>query len=222
MNRAVNHTLLITLTVVALNFALHSQQQGAATVGFKCDFPGSDPSHYAISVSSDGSASYTSDGKLARDADPGEPFTLDFKMPQGTVTRIFELAKKSHYFAGEIDSKKKNLASMGQKTLAYKDGQKNTSASYNYSPMPSIQELTSVFQNLSTTLEYGRRLEYDRRYQKLALDEELKQMSENRNELGDVSVIAPILKEIVDDPSVINGARVRAQRLLDQGTPSGK
>jgi hypothetical protein len=222
MSRAVIHALLLFLALAALICAAHAQQQLAPTVTFKCDFPGSDPSHYTISVSSDGSASYTSDGKLTRDSDAAEPFTLDFKMPQATVTRIFELARKAHYFAGEIDSKKKNIASTGQKTLTYKDAQKNTSADYNYSPLPAIQDLTSVFQNLSSMLEFGRRLEYDHRYQKLALDEELTQMGETRNELGDVSLIAPILKKIVDDQSVTNGARVRAQRLLDQATPSGK
>jgi hypothetical protein len=215
---------LVPLVVLALILPAHTQPAVAPTVTFKCDFPGSDPSHYAISVSSDGRASYTSNGKLTRDSDPGEPFTLDFTMPQATLTRIFELAKKSHYFEGEIDSKKKNIASTGQKALTYKDAQRNISADYNYSLLPAIQDLTSIFQNLSLTLEFGRRLEYAHRYQKLALDEDLRQMNETstRDQLGDVAVIAPILQKIVDDPSVVNGARVRAQRLLQQTTPSAK
>jgi hypothetical protein len=205
--------------VFALSASLaQSQQSAAPTVAFTCDFPGSDPSHYAISVSSDGHASYTSDGKLTRDSEPSEPFTFEFSPPQATLTRIFDLTKKAHYFEGTIDSKKKNLASTGEKTLSYTDGQRKTTANYNYSPIPAVEELTSVFQNLAITLEFGRRLEFDHRYQKLAINEELERMSDisSRNELGDVTVIASTLKKIIDDPSVVNTARARAQRLLER------
>jgi hypothetical protein len=196
----------------------------APMVSFSCDFPGSDPSHYGILVSSDGHASYISDGKLTPDSDSGDPFTIDFTMPQPTLSNIFDLAKKANYFEGEIDSKKKNIASTGQKSLMYKDAQRNTSANYNYSAIPAVQELTTIFQNLSVTLEFGRRLEYEHHYQKLAIDEELKKMDDlaTRNDLGDVAVIAPILKKIVDDPSVVNGARARAQRMLDRAPAAAR
>lgn len=208
----------------ALILSAQAQQPAVATVYFTCDFPGSDPAHYGISVSSDGHASYISNGKLTRAADAGEPSTIEFTMPQPTLDRIFDLTKKARYFEGKIDSGRKNIASSGDKTLAYKDGQKSTSADYNYSTIPAVQELTTLFQNLSITLEFGRRLEYDHRYQKLALDEELKQGDEilTRGELEDVSVISPILKQIVDDPSVVNGARARALRLLQHAEAPGK
>jgi hypothetical protein len=212
-------SFLIFLLLATISFA-QTPAPAAPTVSFSCDFPGSDPSHYGISVSFDGHASYISDGKLTPDSESGEPFTIDFTMPQPTLTNIFDLAKKANYFEGEIDSKKKNIASTGQKTLMYKDAQHNTSANYNYSAIPAVQELTTTFQNLSITLEFGRRLEYEHHYQKLAIDEELKKMDElaTRNDLGDVAVIAPILKKIADDPSVVNGARARAQRMLDRTT----
>src|SRR5579885_2797065 len=123
--------LLAVLALLAISTA--AQQSQPATVAFSCDFPGSDPAHYGISVASDGHSSYISDGKLTRDSDPSEPITVDFMMPQPTLTRIFDLTKKAHYFEGEIDSKKKNLASTGEKTLTYKDEHKNTTATYNYS-----------------------------------------------------------------------------------------
>ncbi|HXZ42343.1 MAG TPA: hypothetical protein VEG68_16485 [Terriglobales bacterium] len=215
---------LLIFPVLSLILSAQAQQNVAPAVAFNCDFPGSDPAHYGILVSTDGHASYISDGKLTPDSDPSEPFTIDFTMPQATLARIFDLTRKAHYFEGEIDSKKKNIASTGEKTLMYKDGQKNTSATYNYSAVPAVQELTTLFQNLSIILEYGRRLEYDHRYQKLALDEELKQMDEGstRGELGDVAVIAPMLKKIIDDPSVVNAARARAQRLLDHAGAGSK
>jgi hypothetical protein len=207
---------LLILPILASLVSVRAQQAAVLTVTFNCDFPGSDPAHYGISVSSDGHASYISDGKLAPDSDSDEPFTLDFTIPQATLSQIFELTKKAHYFEGDVDYKKKNIASTGEKTLTYKDAQRSTSATYNYSTVPAVQELTALFQNLSTTFEYGRRIEYDHRYQKLALDEELKRMDDaaSRGGLADVTVIAPILKKVVDDPSVVNAARARAQRLL--------
>ena len=208
---------LLSLCLLCLT-GLGSAQKAPSTVPtvtFTCDFPGSEPSHYGISISSDGHASYISDGKLTRDSDPDEPFTMNFPVSGATVTRVFDLAKSAGYFSGNIDLKKKNIAFTGDKTLAYSDG-KNTSANYNYSPVPAVQELTALFQKLSATLEFGRRLEFDYRYQKLALDDELKRMEEaaNRGELLEVSAAAPLLPKIMQDPSVINTVRARAQRLL--------
>ena len=211
-------------SLVLLNVLLAQAQAQSALVSFTCDFPGSDPSHYEISVAANGQTSYTSNGKLTHDSASNEKVTTDFSLGQAAVTRIFDLAKKAEYFAGEIDSKKKNLASTGEKTLAYKDAQTTTQAHYNYSTIPAVQELTTLFQNLSTTMEFGRRLEYDYRYQKLALDEELKLMEADstRGELTEVTVIAHILQKIANDPAVINGVRARALRLLAQAGTPGK
>ena len=78
------------------------------------------------------------------------------------------------------------------------------------------RELTTFFQGLSTTLEFGHRLDYYLRYQKLALDAELKKMEEmsNSHELAEISSVAPILQKIADDASVIKVVRARAERLL--------
>jgi len=204
------------LCCLCFSLDAHSQQTPVPTVTFTCDFPGSEPDHYVISVSFDGTASYDSDSKLNSESTEGDPFHSDFTMSQAERTRVFDLSKRAHYFDGEIDSKNKNIAFTGTKTLTYKDAQKSTRASYNYASVPSIQELTAFFQGLSTTLEFGHRLDYYLRYQKLALDEELKKMEEmsNSHELEEVSSLAPILQKIVDDPAVIKVVRARAQRLL--------
>ena len=190
-------------------------QQAVPTVTFTCDFPGSDPSHYVVSVSDDGSARYDSDSKL-NDSSESEPFHSEFTVSQTSRAHVFDLAKRAHYFEGDIDSKKKNLASTGVKTLAYKDAQKSTHATYNYSPVPAVEDLTEFFQSLSTTIEFGNRLDYYLRYQKLALDDELKRMEEMSNNGGliEVSAVAPILQKIEDDPAVIKVVRARAQRML--------
>jgi hypothetical protein len=195
-----------------------SAQQPAATVTFTLDFSGSEPSHYVISVSADGHSSYVSDGKLTSDSEsaPDDPWRLEFMVSQSANARVFDLAQRAHYFEGQVDSRKKKLAFTGTKTLTYKDAQKNTRASYNYSLDPAVQGLTAFFQSLSTTLEFGRRLDFYLRYQKLALDEELKRMEEMSNSGGleEISSVASVLQKIADDPSVIKVVRARAQRLV--------
>jgi hypothetical protein len=85
----------------------------------------------------------------------------------------------------------------------------------------AVQQVTQLFQSLSTTLEFGRRLEYFHHYQKLALDEELKRMEDmaSRNDLEEIAAVVPILQRIVTDPSVINPVRARAQRMIERTGP---
>ena len=188
------------------------------TVAFSLDFPQSIPDHYDFSVSLDGHASYDSTGKLTPDAEAGDPFHHEFMISEQNCKKIFDLAAKAKFFEGQIDSGKRNLASTGKKVLTYTngDGARRTQATYNYSPIPAVQELTAVFQNMSTTLEFGRRLDYYHHHQKLALEEELKRMEQMANEknLEEVQAVAPILQAIVADRSVLNVSRARAQRLL--------
>lgn len=188
----------------------------AATVKFKLDFPGANPSHYEISVSEDGHGSYVSNGQLRNDSEPADPVPLEFTLSNKVRDDIFGLSKKAHYFSGKVDSGRNNIANTGAKTLEYKDAQHSGEATYNYSPVPAVQELTSIFQNLSTSLEFGRRLSYFHKYQKLALDEDLKRMQELQqdNSLGDIQAIAPVLNEIANDSTVMNVTRARALRML--------
>jgi len=207
--------------LLALGLHLVASAQAQTVVTFTLDFPGSEPSHYEIAVSSDGHSTYDSDGKLSPDSE-GDPFHLDFSLSSETSRRIFDLAERAHYFQEDIDSRKKNLASTGVKTLAYKDSGRSARATYNYSTVVAVQQLTQLFQSLSNTLEFGRRLEYYHRYQKLALDEELKRMEDmaNRSDLQELAAVVPILQGIASDTSVINPVRARALRLIERaGSP---
>jgi hypothetical protein len=191
-----------------------SKGEAPSAVTFTLDFPKSQPEHYAIRIASVGPNHYESSGRLTSDSDVTDSF--DFNISAETRARIFTLAAKAGYFQKDLNSRRKNLAFTGKKTLRYTDATRTGEAAYNYSENSAVEELTSLFQNLSTTLEFGHRLDYDHRYQKLALDEELKRMQEmtQSNLLTEVAAIQPILEKIVADQSVINVARARAQRLL--------
>ena len=181
---------------------------------FTLDFPHSDPEHYSIQVGSDGRSAYESTSKLSDDSEQVDSFHLDFTTSETTRKRIFDLAARARYFQSPVESKHR-VASTGNKTLIFKDAQRSTQVTYNYSQLPAIQELTTLFQNMSQTLEFARRLQYDYRYQKLALDEELKRMEDmaRANNLGEMQAVVPILNRIAADTAVINVVRARAQRL---------
>jgi hypothetical protein len=193
----------------------------SATLTFSLDFPGSDPEHYSITVNADGQASYESSAKISPDSDERETYHAEFTFSPRGKSHIFDLVAEAHYFSGKVDSGKK-LAFTGAKKLTYKDGQHDGAASYNYSNQPAVQQLTSLFQSVSSTMEFGRHLEYFHRYQKLALDQELKQMETQArgNQLAELQAVHPILQEILDDTSVINVVRARAKFLLEMADNS--
>ncbi len=199
--------------------SLPTRAAGPAKVTFSLDFPNSDPERYSITVQSDGHARYECSGKISSDSEDREAYQTEFVFSEATRARIFDLTAQAHYFSGKIDSGNHKVAFTGAKKLVYSDGQHETSAAYNYSPLPVIQQLTTLFQSASATLEFGRRLAYLHRYQKLALDDELKQMEDEfrRGDLIEVQTVKPVLLEIHDDSSVMNVARARAQRIMDMG-----
>ena len=207
-------TLLLSSTLARSQ----TEAQLPAVLTFTVDFPASQPEHYSIRIQSDRSARYQSSGRLSADSDDADSFDLDFTLAPETLQKIFELAAKADYFQKDVDSHHKHIAFTGKKTLGYKDAHRSGESTYNYSPVPAVQELTSLMQSLSVTLEFGHRLQYDHHYQKLALDEELKRMEEQArtNQLADITPIQSILDQIIADPSVINVTRARAQRLLDR------
>lgn len=190
-----------------------------ATITFTLDFPTSDPERYSISITAEGHGTYDCSARVSQDSDERETYHADFELSPAGKARVFDLAAQAHFFAGKLDSGNRKLAFTGSKTIAYKDDQHSTSAKYNFSTLPAIQQLTAFFQNLSATLEYGRHLAYSHRYQKLALDDELKRMEEQarNNELGELQAVQPVLQQILDDPSVLNVVRARAERLLAMG-----
>jgi len=216
--------LLLTLTLFAGVCAYAQAQASLATVSYTQDFEGSNPSHYELTITSDGHASYTSNGQLSDKADPAELIPVEFAISDKVRQQIFDLAKRAKYFDGRVDSGRTNIANTGTKVLTYKDDKRSTKATYNYSPIPAVADLTSIFQNLCTTLEFGRRLTFFHKYQKLALDDELKRMDEMRRDtmLGDLQAIAPILRDIANDQKVMNVSRSRALRLLATADLAGK
>lgn len=192
------------------------------TITFSLNFPHSNPEDYSIAIDSSGHGNYESTGTDAEGSDP-DTYRSEFELSADTRRKIFEWAQEAHYFAGNIDSGNRKLAFTGAKILSYHDTAHNNTARYDYSNVAAVRELTALFQGMASTLEYGRRLTYYHRYQKLALDDELKRMESQakNNELSELQVVSPVLQEIVDDNSVLNVVRVRAKELMQIGNSPG-
>ncbi len=209
------------MAVFACAIAMSQQPPSPASttsVIFTLDFPASDPAHYSIAVDSAGHATYECTAKTQQNSEE-QIYRAEFTVSPANRDRIFEWAKQAKYFSGKIDSGNQKLAFTGAKTLSYQDGQRSFTARYNYSSLEPVRQLTSFFQSMGGTQDYGRRLAYYHRYQKLALDEELKHMETQarNNELSEIQGVAPVLHEILDDTSVMNVVRARAQALLQMG-----
>jgi hypothetical protein len=195
----------------------------APTVSFELTWPQADPQWYSISISSTGAVTYKSQPRLQDHETAGDPFTMEFTATEETRTRIFDLAKATNYFQGDFEFKG-NIAKTGTKTLTYRDGDKESHTTINYSGNPQLMQEVSIFQNISNTMELGRRLAFQIRFDKLGVDALLKRMEEldKQGSLLEIQAIEPVLKQIATDRSFMNIARQRAQRLLRMPvSPSG-
>jgi hypothetical protein len=209
--------ILLVATVLIGAIALRAAD--SATVTFSLDFPTSEPEHYSITVAADGHARYECSAKVSNDSEERATYQSEFTLTDATRARIFELAAQAHYFEGKVDSGNRKLAFTGSKKLIYTDGQRNNTAEYNFSSVAPVQQLTALFQRVASTLDFGRRLAFARRYQKLALDDELSKMEDaaRRGELAELQAVKPILQQIYEDTSVLNVGRARAERLMEMG-----
>ena len=221
-----------------LNTAAPGQDPGAGLPGeksipvviFDMALSGAAPAHYSVSVESNGKAVYRcdDDANPATETPAPEAYQEKLAISSATAKRIFELAQQSNYFRGEFDYRKGHVANTGAKTLTYAGGPENSpgkptatvrgQATYNYSENPSIQQLTTIFENISNTVELGRRLRRLQRFDKLGLDAELKSAEDQSREhrLLEMQLIFPTLQNLADDANLLHLVRQRAQQLLKQ------
>lgn len=198
----------------------HPNDKPIPLATFEFTFAGAQPPHYSVAVEAGGRAAYRSDDQLpiTKGEESGTPYLVKFVISRTNSDRIFELVKSLNYLKGDFEFHGGRIANMGSKTLTFKNGEAENSTTYNYTQNPTLQQLTSLFQGIGNTLEYGRRLARLYRYDKLGLDAELKSMEEDakRNYLIELQLDEPILKQISGDASVMNISRRRADNILQK------
>jgi nucleotide-binding universal stress UspA family protein len=93
---------------------------------------------------------------------------------------------------------------------------------YSASSDPDIEELTSVFEELSQTFEYGRRLNDLEVHDKKAIQPQLEAMrtKAERHALRDLPVLVPILRGLASDDSLDASVRKQAATLIAMASHS--
>ena len=191
---------------------------------------------YTITVDDAGNTHFEGVGNPG-DNGENDSYSQDFVMSDANRQKIFDLAKKVDYFQGNLEAKQKNIAKTGQKTLEYHGKSANGSqtvsgsAIYNYSPNSDVQELTRVFQAIATTLDFGRKLALQYRFDKLGMDARIKSLQDMQasHYAEEMQAIEPILRKIANDPNLMNISRITAKQLLNsagiaasQGPPAAQ
>jgi hypothetical protein len=203
-------------------------QPTGSYVVFKFDWDQGVPwVRYSIAVDDAGNTHFEGVGNPGENGD-NDSFSENFTMSDLNRLKIFELAKKANYFQGNLEAKSKNLAKTGQKTLEYHGkspdgGQTVTgSATYNYSPNTDVEELTRLFQAIATTLDFGRKLAFQYRFDKLGMDARLKSLQDLQasHYAEEMQAIEPILQKIASDPNMMHINRVTAKQLLHSASPT--
>lgn len=170
---------------------------------------------YSITVQSDGKARFEG-VPHADDSSDSSPYRQDFSISEANRRKIFELAQKLNYFQGNFDAHLKHVAQTGEKTLQYESPRVEGSTTYNWSQNPDVQELTGLFTGIAMTIDYDRKLAFQYRYDKLGIDERLKELEglEASHGVEELAIIAPMLSKIADDPDMMHISRQSARRLL--------
>ncbi len=219
----------ILLFLSASSAALASAQQAAAptveqaSVWFNFVWDVGIPwQSYSFQVQTDGRVHFNGTPNPARGGD-SDPVQQDFTISEANRQKIFEAARRLNYFQGDLDSHLKHIAQTGSKTLMYKSAQVQGSSTYNYSQNPDVQQLTQLFLGLATTLDFGRKLAWNYRFDKLGMNQTLTELQELQasHQVEELSVIEPILRKIANDPNLMHISRESAAHLLKTSGAAG-
>jgi hypothetical protein len=221
MLKRLSFLLITILAIASMAIAQADQPQPDAPnqpqVTFELTWRAANPQWYQIAIDSTGRASYQSQAHTEPNETPGDPYILKFTASEKLRGEIFNDAKALNYFKSDLSyTGKEHIASTGDKTLSYAAEGKVTKATFNHSANPKAQELVKLFQQMSTTFELGRQLDYSLRFDKLGVDQRLKQLEslERDRLLTGLPVLVPILERILNDPTTMNISRQRANFLI--------
>jgi hypothetical protein len=166
---------------------------------------------WAVRLDAKGSGSYSEEGQ------PQQPLNIG----QSTLERIRLGAHRAK--SGRCESRQKNVARTGEKTIRYISGDRVDSCTFNFSDDSGLMDAAGAFQAIAETMQAGQRLQHDLRFDRLALDADMDTLLNSIKNGGAIEPgnIAPVLQLLVDDDHVIDRVRRKAARLLqDPGSSS--
>jgi len=208
--------LLSAVSAAQQALTMPAPTSAQATVRYTFDWSQGIPwQRYTIEVAADGKSHF--DGVPHPDeTNDSDPVQQDFTLSDANRQKLFELAQKLNYFRGDFDSHLKHIAKTGTKTLQYQSTRTNGTTSFNWSQNPDVDWLARFFGGIANTIDAGRKLEFQYRFDKLGMDQRLKELvdlqADHRAE--ELEIIAPILRKIAADTNLMNISRESARKLL--------
>lgn len=168
---------------------------------------------WTVRLQADGAGTYSETG-------PADSKPVPLTVSAATLDRLRtgERAARS----GKCETRSKNIAQTGEKTIRYVDGDRTAECTFNYSDDAGLMGAIATFQAIADTMQRGERLEHDLRYDRLGLDAEMDALVAARQNGSAIEIgnIASILQALVTDDHVIDRVRRKAARLLqDSGAP---
>lgn len=214
--------LLITTTLSA-----DPQQADApkpAQVAFQFLRPGVEVPEFVLEVNEDGSGRYKAEqvyvgpGISSGPSSPTQHIDRGVSLSPATTRAIFAAARELNRFNDPCASPAKNIADTGKKTLRYTGEGGDGTCTYNYAQDKRVVLLTQTFEAIAATLDLGRKLDFDHRFDRLGLDAVTARLVEETDagraiELG---TIAPTLRSLAEDADLLERVRSRANKLLQQ------
>ena len=184
------------------------------TVVFSSVLWNANPASYSIAVDATGAATYQSTQDSVERS--GVPYTIEFQTTDATRRITFNIARELNLFNGDFPVSLGSPETTAVHTLAYHDITFNNHITYSDSTDSQIQELTSVFEEISKTFEYACRLSYLHQHDKQRLEPELTRMqaSAERHMLRELQAVTPALKSIALDSSLSESVRKQAETIL--------
>jgi hypothetical protein len=214
-------TLVLTALIVCSSNAMGQNPQLRTrnggrfpTVVFSSVLWNANPASYSIAVDATGAATYQStQDSIDR---TGVPYTIEFQTSDATRRITFNIARELNLFNGDFPVSLGSPQTSPVRTLAYHDITFNNHITYSDSTDSQIQELTSVFEEISATFEFARRLGYLHQHDKERLEPELTRMqaSAERHMLRELQAVTPALKSIALDNSLTESVRKEAEAIL--------
>jgi hypothetical protein len=215
-----NRLTLVFVLLACCGLVAQPQPTGnTSRVTFERRWPAANPKWFELVFQSDGSATYRSlpheELNSASDDPAPEPYEFSFTLSPQSRRLIFAVAPGLPRLQDSLDKRK--VASTGTKTLHYEDGTgKSSTISYNFSSSPELTRLTALMQGISESIELSKTLQFQVRFDKLALDATLRNLEDliSTGQLSESQLLDPVLQRISDDPAIMNIARQRARHIL--------
>lgn len=215
--------VLIPMLASAQNPQLQMKTSGQfPTVIFSVVRWNADPSYYSIAIDATGTATYLSAPEGLDQT--GTPFTTEFQVSDRTRRIVLNLAQKLDYFAGSYGELQSSPETHNVYTVAYRYGGVNNQYTYSTTSDADLEELTSVFEELSQTFEYGRKLTESEFHNHRAIGPELEVMQSkaDRHALRDLPALVPILRNLAADTGVDANVRKQANSLIKLAQSNGQ